>query len=174
MKALRLITTSLLLFTAIIFTVAYSKKQRDNKLATPRSHRVIYADWKVAKDGTRTLDNVRVRDVSATGAWKEWVASLITDKVTKRDIVDPTKLESFNPVEGAWGYRSAAQFRDHKQFVREETIADYHCFTLRMERSQSQDGWIEISFTPELGATPLKLISHSSKGESVVEALKVY
>jgi hypothetical protein len=38
-----------------------------------------------------------------------------------------------------------------------------------MERSQSQDGWIEISFTPELGATPLKLISHSSKGLDIGE-----
>lgn len=170
MKILRLLTTGLLLTAICLFSVTYAKKKQDNIVPAPRAHHAIYADWDIAKDGTRTLDNVRVRDVDATGAWTEWTASRKFDKVVKADHTDTTKPGNFIPAEK--GYRSAAYWRAHREFVREETIAGYHCFTLRMSRNS--DSWIEISYTTELGGTPLRLFTHSSTGEGVVEAIKVY
>lgn len=171
MKILRLLTAGLLLTAVLFFSVTYAKKKQDNVVPAAGAHHVIYADWKVTQDGTRTLDNVRVRDVDATGAWTEWSASRKFDKVVKDDHTDTTKPGNFIPAER--GYHSAAFYRANPAFVREETIASYHCFTLRRS-GKSQDNWFEMSFTPELGGTPLRVIAHSSGGESVVEALKVY
>ena len=170
MKILRLLTIGLLLTSICVFSVTYAKKKQDNVVPTPRAHHVIYADWNIARDGARTLDNIRVRDVDATGAWTEWTASRTLDRVGTSDHTDPTKPGNFVPAEK--GYRSPASYRAHPEFVREETISGYHCFTLR--KARSSDSWIEVSYTPELGATPLKFITHSSKGDGVVEAIKVY
>ncbi len=72
MKRFRVLTAGLLLSSTVFFTVAYATQKQANEVPAPRAHHVIYAEWKVAPDGIRTLDNLRVRDVSATGAWSEW------------------------------------------------------------------------------------------------------
>lgn len=87
-----------------------------------------------------------------------------------------TKAKKGDLRESVLGYgnRTAAELRASPQFVREEMIANYRCFTLRMTYPQNPNSFIELSFTPELGNTPLKFVLHLDGGESVVEAIKVY
>lgn len=167
MKSLRLLTVVILLISGVLLVAAHAKKRQDSDVPTPRAHHVIYADWAVAKDGSRTLNNLRVRDVKTTGAWMEWTASLEFDTVHKNDRTDPTKTGNYK-TEGQ-GYRSAAFWRSHAQFVSEETILGYPCFRLRSARSD--DDWVEMSLTPALGSTPLRF---QSSGGMLLEALKVY
>ena len=62
------------------------------------------------------------------------------------------------------GYKSASYFRSRPNFLREETILSYQCFTLDVNGA-------EATFSPEFGMTPLRF---ESKGGTLIEALKVY
>lgn len=159
MRKLRLLTLITLLAAVVIGTAAYAKKKQDNAVFAPKAHHVIYASWRVDKDGVKTLEGVRVRDVEESGAWKEWSANYRMDHTTLADYSAPGKF-----AEAAKSHKSVAFFRSLPHFLREETILGYQCFTLDMNGA-------EMTYSPEFGATPLKFVS---KGGTVIEALKIY
>lgn len=162
MRKLRLLTLIMLLAATVIATAAYAKKKNDDFIFPPKEHHVIYAEWTTDKDGTKTLRAIRVRDVDASGAWKEWSANRKFDRTTLSDHSDPTKAGNFVP--SSEGYKSAAFYRSLPHLVREENILGYPCFTLDMNGAQT-------SFSPQFGMTPLKFVTD---GGTVLEALKIY
>src|SRR5688572_10264888 len=162
MRKLRLLTLIVLLAAAVIATAAYAKKRNDDFVFQPKEHHVIYAEWTTDKDGNKTLRAIRIRDVDASGAWKEWSANRQFERTTISDHSDPSKPGNFVP--SAEGYKSAAFFRSLPHLVREESILGYPSFTLDM-------GGAQTTVSPQFGMTPLKFVTD---GGTVLEALKIY
>jgi len=144
----------------VIATAAYAKKKQDDFTFPPKAHHVIYALWHMEKDGTKTFVAVRVRDVQESGAWREWAAGKGPDG---KDRASTHEEPANSKYPGTNLYKSLAWFRSRPNFLREEMILGYRCFTL-------DTGESEQTFSQELGLTPLKYVS----GDTVIEALKIY
>jgi hypothetical protein len=170
MKRLRLLTLILIAVSVLIGSGAYYKRKQDSFIYSAKAHHVIYAVWRVEKDGSKTFQGVRFREVLESGLWTEWSASKQSGQINLRDYTDPNSKTRL--AKGSEYYYSVAQFRSFPNLLREETVAGIQCFTLDMSgRKLGESGDpTEMSFCPEYGPTPLKL--RTSGG--LIEALKVY
>jgi hypothetical protein len=162
MKRLRYLTLAMLASAVLISTGVHAKRSQNNLTYAPKAHHVIYAVWAKDQSGAIALHGFRVRDVQASGDWTERSVNLETGKT---GFLDPAKTEYPNIMKGPQWYKSAAWYRSSPRFLREETIAGVHCFTM-----SSYNGGGEMSMSLEYGATPFKATIDGVG----VEALKVY
>lgn len=187
----------LAIFVAGLVVYSHTANKRDSQAAVQeiqpyadaepaRSHVVTYVHSEVAPDGSVRVVGTRIRYVKANGEFKSIMrgsddkepiiySGLSDDTYLKpgnspeRTLLTPSPQNALDVLGNA--FRSAAFLRNHKTFVRMDEVAGLEVFVLRAERGGD---WMETSYSPKTGTTPLRSIDAFSDGSKVIiEATKV-
>jgi len=141
---------------------------------TGRSRRYVKAngDWRLVlrHDKSRTgpggnLNNGRVYGATADGVFEKG-----SDAKSRR-YVSPSAEQSILQY-----YRSGNYLRTHPEFSRTDEVAGLEVYVFRVNLTDPAYAgyWMEISYCPRTGMTPLRTVRHSSDGsETRDEALVV-
>jgi len=134
-------------------------------------------------DGSSTIRSVNIRWITEAGAWKlikldargnKSVAFYSDAAGLFAEGKDHSMGQLSRRAEGEGphlNHPSAEGYLHSKEFNREEQICGYRAFVLRRG---DVDNYTESWFIPEVGAIPVKLLSHNARTPDIVdEALKI-
>ena len=176
---------ALCLVIFVIGSVTYSQVRNDansNDVEPALSFVATYVDSYVAPDGKVEVTGWRTRTVKANGEWRLVLhgpksdAGLVEPPVYvgtsegmfgKGSGLDYRKSFSPPPPKGMLdAFRSHKSLMNHPEFSRTDTIAGLKIYVLRVEITNPDDPqqWIERSYSPKTGFTPLTSITHLRDG----------
>jgi len=141
---------------------------------------VTYLVTKGKANGTKEPSAVYIRAVKATGEWKETrygfdghttIRSATADAQYSMIPGDSSlQYESKYSLEKETYFHSGSFLESHPQFARRETILGLTTYVLH---GGNADQYMETSYAPECGATPLRVLLHNSGDETTIEAIRV-
>jgi hypothetical protein len=156
-----------------------------------RPFTVEYVTTSIGTDGTVTVTGRTTRYVKAAGEWRlelhrntakpgfpeafgeTMVYAGTAGGVFKRENNSESRsyVSQSDDQTTLHSYRSGNYLRNHPEFFRKDEVAGLEVYVFRVDiRDAAQPGyWMEISYSPRTGITPLRTVMHSSDGSEIRE-----
>ena len=184
------------------FSLAWQKSESD--IEPSRPFVTVSYSAEVTPDGKQTITSWRTRYVKANGEFREVMhadeaaafaydaagasgtSSRVLAGTPEGVYVKPSgtsERKSFSSAEAekAWNpsvpeqidkhFHSHSNLRNHSEFVRMDKVARLDVYVLRVETSGV---WVEVSYSPLTGRTPLRSVMHQPDGSGFkTETVKV-
>lgn len=196
-KGFRVLCLFVFVIGALSFSLARDKKKGD--IEPSRSFVIVAYEAQATPDGKMTITGWRTRYVKANGEWKTVIhganatAAFTKDNTGFAGTSSPVfagttegvfakasgsnERKSLSPPspEGLQNqFHSHAYLKNHPEFVRMDSIVGLEVYVLRGVNREYPNYWIETSYSPLTGRTPLRTVEHSLDGsEFIIEAVRI-
>jgi hypothetical protein len=181
-----------------IFSFAYTQTPtNDNDVEPALPFIATYIQSQVSPDGNVTFTSWRNRYVKADGEWRI-VSHSFKDTTSPQEAYDAKsspvfagtpdgvvgkpansdQIKQFSPATGQNdAFRSHKYLKNHPGFNRVEELAGLQVYVLRQEfpdTSKNSPQWVEVSYSPKTGYTPLRTVNHLRDGSEIkIEVIKI-
>ncbi|GEM_PF-1995382 len=199
----RILSVAIFLVGITVFSQAYvTQESPASEIEPAKSFEVVYVETRLTPEGDLRVTGGRTRFVKANGEWKQIWHKNKDNRLSSSEIRNENgtaeahiyaglsdgiyaKLSNSNEritVSPPANQRMLENFRSHSflknnpNVVRKDQIAGVEAYTIRKEVEDVSHpiAWMEQSYSPKTGFTPLRTVTHFRDGSEVrIEAIRV-
>lgn len=171
----------------IIGAIAYSQTpvKQENKIEPAAPFTMVTVEYRVGADGTKSIVGNRIRHMDSNGEWREMSYNPQTESPSKETAIfantedgvvakapdrQDKKFISKSPSQQLQEcFRSVKCLSNQPGFVRMDVVAGLPVYVFRNEPNNpaSPIEWIEESYSPRTGFTPLRFVQHFRDGSEI-------